>query len=100
MRQNRVKKVLDWVLFGMTLVYLLTGLGITQFRIIEELTFGLLSRNLSFRLHEALLAPFLILLSLHVFYRPIRRVCLRIIRKSTSRDRNLRDARAKAATVG
>ncbi len=94
MRQSLARKALDWVLFGLTLVYLLTGLGITQFRIIEELTFGLLSKNLSFRLHEALLAPFLILLSLHVFYRPMRWVCLRIIRKSTSRDRNLREARA------
>ncbi len=94
MRQNCAKKVLDWILFGMTLVYLLTGLGITQFRIIEDLTFGLLSKNLSFRLHEALLAPFPILLSLHVFYRLTRWVCLRIIRKSKSRDRNLREARA------
>jgi hypothetical protein len=82
MGQSLVKKGLDWALFGMTLCYLLTGLGITQFRIIEDLTFGLLSKNLSFDLHEALLPPFLVLLSLHVLYRPIRRVFLTIARKS------------------
>lgn len=84
MSRSLVKKGLDWALFGMTLVYLFTGLGITQFRIIEDLTFGLLSKNLSFRLHEDLLVPFLILLSLHVFYRPIRWVYSTIIRKFRS----------------
>ena len=84
MRPGLVKKGLEWVLFGMTLVYLVTGLGITQFQLIESLTFGLLGKNLSFKLHEILLGPFLILLSLHVFYRPIRRISLIIIRKSRS----------------
>ena len=80
-RARLVKKGLDWVLFGLTLVYLLTGLGITQFRMIEEVTFGLLSRSLSFRLHEELLMPFLVLLSIHVLYRPIRRAHVTIIKK-------------------
>ena len=84
MHLSLIKKGLDWTLFGLTLVYLVTGLGITQYRLIEDLTFGLLSKNLSFRLHEALLGPFLILLSLHVFYRPIRKGWLAIVRKSKS----------------
>jgi hypothetical protein len=33
-----------------------------------------LSKNRSLRLHESLLAPFLLLLSLHVLYRPISRL--------------------------
>jgi hypothetical protein len=86
MREKLVKKGLSWALFGMTLVYLFTGLGITQFRIIEDLTFGLVSKNLSFRLHDALLVPFVVLLSVHVFFRPIRRAYLTIMRKSSSRD--------------
>jgi hypothetical protein len=84
MRLSLVKKALDWTLFGLTLLYLVTGLGITQYRLIEDVTFGLLSKNLSFRLHEALLGPFLILLGLYVFYRPIRRGWLAIVRKSKS----------------
>jgi hypothetical protein len=74
MRRRWVKNGLDWALFGMTLVYLLTGAGITQFRVIEPLTFGLLSKNRALRLHESLLVPFLLLLSLHVLYRPSSRL--------------------------
>jgi hypothetical protein len=81
MRRRLVKKGLDWALFGMTLVYVLTGFGITQFRVIEPLTFGLLSKNLSLRLHESLLAPFLLLLSLHVLYRPISWLYLTIAQR-------------------
>jgi hypothetical protein len=81
MRQSLVKKVLDWTLLGVTLSYLITGLGISQFRIVESLTFGLLKRNLAFRIHEALLVPFLILLGLHIFYRPIRRMYLKLKRE-------------------
>jgi hypothetical protein len=69
----------------MTLAYLLTGAGITQFRVIEPLTFGLLSKNRSFRLHESLLAPFLLLVSLHMLYRPISRLYSTIAQRFRSR---------------
>jgi hypothetical protein len=85
MRRRLVKKGLDWALLGMTLVYVLTGFGITQFRVIEPLTFGLLSKNRSLRLHESLLAPFLLLLSLHVLYRPISRLYSTIAQRFRSR---------------
>jgi len=88
MIRSLFKKGLDWALFGMTLIYLLTGLGITQFQIIEDLTFGLLNKNLSLRLHEDLLVPFLILLSLHVFYRPIRWVYLKTVENLVMRVRS------------
>jgi hypothetical protein len=86
MRRRLVKKVLDWTLFGVTLSYLITGLGITQFRIVESLTFGLLTRNLAFSLHEELLVPFLILLGLHAFYRSIERVYLKLKRELGHKD--------------
>ena len=76
--QNLVKKGLDWALFGVTLIYLVTGLGITRFRVIEALTFGLLGKNLAFRLHEDLLGPFLLLLGLHVFHGPVKWIYSRI----------------------
>lgn len=61
-----VKRVVHWLLFVVTIGYLLSGLGITQYRIIESVTFGLLGKNLSFRIHDNLLAPFVTLLILHV----------------------------------
>jgi len=86
MRRRLVKKVLDWTLFGVTLSYLITGLGITQFRLVESLTFGLLTRNLAFSVHEELLGPFLILLGLHAFHRPIGRMYLRLKRELGHKD--------------
>ena len=49
-KMNRllVKTIIDWFLLALTIGYLLTGLGITHYRIIESLTGGLLSKNLSF----------------------------------------------------
>ncbi len=47
-------------------MYIITGLGISYYRIIEALTFGLLTKALSFKIHSYLLIPFLILLALHI----------------------------------
>jgi cytochrome b subunit of formate dehydrogenase len=69
MNQNLVKRIIHWSLLIVTVVYALTGLGITQYRTIEPLTFGLLSKFLSFQIHDNLLIPFLILLTLHILLR-------------------------------
>jgi thiosulfate reductase cytochrome b subunit len=61
-----IKKIIPWLLLAVLALYVITGLGITQFRTIETLTFGLLSKNLSFRIHNDLLVPFLILLVVHI----------------------------------
>ena len=77
MDQSFYEKTIHWLLLILTIIYLLTGLGITQYHIIESLTFGLLTKNLSFRIHENLLEPFVILLILHVLVKPIKRVYAR-----------------------
>jgi len=74
MNQILVKKIVDWTLYAVTIVYVLTGLGITQYRIIELLTLGLLSKSFSLKIHENLLVPFLILLSMHILFRPITQI--------------------------
>jgi dolichol kinase len=61
-----VKRVIPWVLLAVMVLYVVTGLGITRFRTVETLTFGLLSKNLSFRIHDNLLIPFLVLLIIHI----------------------------------
>jgi len=62
----KTKKIVHWSLLAVIILYVVTGLGITQFRIVEGLTFGLLSKNLSFAVHEYLLWPLIVLLFLHV----------------------------------
>lgn len=61
-----LKRFVHLLLLVLTVVYIATGLGITQYQIMESVTFGLLSKNLSFRIHDNLLIPFVILLILHV----------------------------------
>ena len=59
------------------IAYLLTGVGITQYRTIESLTFGSLSKNLSFKIHENLLVPLLTLVTVHILFRQIIRIYLK-----------------------
>lgn len=65
---NRIRKATARSLLVITLIYVITGLGITEYRIIELLTGGLLSKNLSFTIHLYLLIPFLVLLIIHTLY--------------------------------
>lgn len=57
-----------WLLLIFTLTYVVTGLGMMYFRVVESLTFGLLTKNLSFRVHSFLLIPFLIVLGAHIWF--------------------------------
>jgi thiosulfate reductase cytochrome b subunit len=64
-----VKKIIPWLLLAVLALYIVTGLGITEYRTIEAITFGLLTKNLSFRIHNDLLIPFLVLLVAHIVLR-------------------------------
>ena len=55
----------------MAAVFLVTGFGITEFRVVEALTFGLLTKNLAFRIHENLWIPLVVLLVLHIGFSPL-----------------------------
>ena len=85
MNKKVVKKTVHWLLFVFIVIYLITGLGITQYRTIEPLTFGLLSKSLSLNIHQNLLIPFLALLGLHIFFRPILWVRSRLTRHYKTR---------------
>ncbi|GEM_PF-2493460 len=61
---------LAWALL---LLSLLTGYGITQFRLVERLTLGLLTKPLAFRLHEYVGLPLLVLAIIHVGIGAFRR---------------------------
>lgn len=63
-----VKKIVRWLLLVNVLIYIISGLGITQSRIIETLTLGILTKPLSFKIHNQLvfLISLLILLFFHI----------------------------------
>jgi thiosulfate reductase cytochrome b subunit len=67
LKENLAKQVVHWLLLAVIVFYLLTGLGITEYRVVEHVTFGLLTKNLAFNLHNNLLIPFVVLLILHIY---------------------------------
>jgi len=44
--QRVVRSTVHWLLTALVIVYLITGFGITEYRIVEPLTFGLLTKSL------------------------------------------------------
>jgi len=71
--QKLFKSIIHWLLTLLVIVYVVTGFGITEFRTVEALTLGLLTKNLAFKIHNNLWIPFIILLGLHIFLSLIRR---------------------------
>ena len=69
--QQIIKKTIHWLLTVVVLIYLITGFGITEYRIVEPLTFGLLTKNLAQRIHINLEIPFIILVILHIWLLPL-----------------------------
>jgi cytochrome b subunit of formate dehydrogenase len=61
-----LEKAIRWLLLVAIIFYMITGFGITEFRTVEDLTFGLLTKSLAFKIHEALWLPFIVLMLLHI----------------------------------
>jgi hypothetical protein len=66
-----MKVTIHWLLTVVVIIYLITGFGITEYRIIESLTFGLLTKSLAHKIHMNLEIPFMILLVLHIWFLPL-----------------------------
>ena len=67
MKWQLAKKTVHWLLLILAIIFLISGFGITEFRIVESLTFGLLTKPLAFKIHDNLWIPFILLMGLHVF---------------------------------
>jgi hypothetical protein len=72
-KQQRIGRTVHWLLTALVIVYLITGFGITEFRIVEPLTFGLLTKSLAQKIHISLEIPFIVLLVLHIWVLPLVR---------------------------
>ena len=59
-------RILHWLLLIIVILFILSGYGITEYRFIESITFGLLPKPLAFQMHLYLIYPFLLLLILHI----------------------------------
>ena len=68
------KKITYWLLGITTVLFVVSGFGITEYRTVEFLTFGLFTKVLAFKLHEILWIPFVILLVFHIFQRYFKKI--------------------------
>jgi len=68
-----MKGTIHWLLTALVIIYLITGFGITEYRIVEHLTFGLLTKSLAHKIHINIEIPFIILLILHIWLLPLLR---------------------------
>ncbi len=59
-------KLVHWALLVVALFTVVSGLGITEYRVVTALSFGLLNKATAFQLHLWLWIPFLLLLATHV----------------------------------
>lgn len=62
-----MKKIIRWLLFIIAALIIITGYGISNYKTVETLTFGLLTKSISFQIHTFLSLPFVILLIIHVY---------------------------------
>lgn len=60
------RQIIQYTLLLVLILYLISGFGITEFRVVEFLTFGVISKTVAFNLHNLLLIPMLILLIFHI----------------------------------
>ena len=65
--QQNAKRIVYWLLGIVIISYLIIGFGITEYRIVEFLTFGLLTKPLAFKIHNNFWIPFAVLLILHIY---------------------------------
>lgn len=71
--RRTLEKATHWLLTVAIILYVVSGYGIAEFRTMERITFGLLSKPLAFRIHTILTIPFLVLLGLHIYFTYRRR---------------------------
>ncbi len=69
--QQLVRRSIRWTLTALVIIYFITGLGITEYRIVEPLTFGLLTKSLAQRIHMSIEIPFIVFLILHIWLLPL-----------------------------
>ena len=67
MKDRDVKRLVIWLLGGVTIIFLLSGFGITAPDLVTPLTLGVFQKSFSYQLHTYLWGPFLILLLLHIY---------------------------------
>ena len=66
-----MRKTREWIqllLIVSTFLFIVSGMGISEYNLMRFITFGLLTKDRSYLLHSNLLYPFTALLFFHIYY--------------------------------
>lgn len=63
-----IREAVHFLLTVATALFVISGLGISDYVLMERISLGLLTKTRSFWIHESLLYPFTALLFLHIYY--------------------------------
>ena len=69
MEKRTIKKWIHFTLTAVTSLYVVTGIGISDHRLMESLSLGLLTKERSLWIHGNLLQLFAVLLFLHIYFK-------------------------------
>ena len=58
--------IIHWLLLATVVLYMFSGFGITYFRVVETITFGVFTKPIAFIVHDSLTIPFIVLLIAHI----------------------------------
>ena len=64
-------KIREWIQLSLIVsafLFIVSGIGITEYNLMRFITFGLLTKDRSYLIHTTLLYPFTALLFLHIYY--------------------------------
>jgi thiosulfate reductase cytochrome b subunit len=68
MKQKNILKLNAYLALITVVLFVITGFGITQYRIVEKITFGFLTKALSFQIHAYLIYPLILFLAIHLLF--------------------------------
>jgi len=66
MDKKLVRKIIHWGLLVIIIIFIITGLGFARYRVIESITFGLLTKPVAYQIHSYLIFPLIVFLYLHI----------------------------------
>ena len=68
MKKKTILRINAYLALVTILLFIITGYGITQYRTVEKITFGLLNKALSFQIHAYLIYPLILFLAIHLLF--------------------------------
>jgi thiosulfate reductase cytochrome b subunit len=68
MDKKLIRKIVHWGLLVIIIIFIITGLGITRYRVTESITLGLLTKPIAYQIHSYLILPLIVFLYLHILF--------------------------------